>query len=136
MKRTLTVLTAKRRKRALPTKSIFLTGVGLIFVSQVVLNTSRGRHFSRENPHLNPTSHFSGPNSIFCIKKPYGKWEMRCEHSETSFLISKLLSLTSHSSFPVFSLLLYHTIFLPLLVSSMKLYIFIDFVVRFSPEYF
>ena len=25
----------------------------------------RGPHFSRENPHLNPISHFSGPNSIF-----------------------------------------------------------------------
>ena len=41
-------------------------------------------------------------NSIVCIKIPSEKWEMRCEDSETSFLIFKFPFLTSHFSFPVF----------------------------------
>ena len=59
-----------------------------------------GRHFSHENPHLSPISHFSGQNSIFCIKNIFkmlcGKWEMRSKHSKSSLPISDFPFLTSY----------------------------------------
>ena len=61
---------------------------------------ARGGHFSHENPHLNPISHFSGPNSIFFIKMSCRKWEMGCKHSKSSFPTSDFPFLTSHISFP------------------------------------
>ena len=64
---------------------------------------SGGRHFSHENPHLIPISHFSGQNSIVCIEMSCGKWEMRSEHYESSFLISHIPHLISCISQPTFS---------------------------------
>ena len=48
----------------------------------------RGPHFSRENPHLNPISHFSGPNSI----------PLQIHFVIFYFLISHVQFLISHSS--------------------------------------
>ena len=74
---------------------------------------SRREHFSRENPYLNPISHFSGQNSIFFIKIPYWKWEMIFEQCETSILIYHIL-------FPVTHIPLNHSIVPNLLVSHTK----------------
>ena len=52
---------------------------------------SRGRHFSHENPHLNPISHFSGPNSM----------SFHIQLSNSWFLISHNLFLVSNFSFPI-----------------------------------
>ena len=63
-----------------------------------VLTCTWGRHFSHKNPHLIPISHFSGQNSIICIEMSCGKWEVRSEHYESSFLISHILFPASHNT--------------------------------------
>ena len=41
-----------------------------------------------------------GKIQFFCVEILCGKWEMRSEHSTSSFLISYFSFLTSHISFP------------------------------------
>ena len=75
-----------------------------------------GGHFSHENPHLNPISHFSGPNSIFFIKMSCRKWEMGFKHWKSSFPTSDFPFLTSHISFLASCIPYFHSIII-LLVS-------------------
>ena len=77
---------------------------------------NRGGHFSRENPHLKPISHFSGPNSIFLSNMSCRKWEMGCKHSKSSFPTSDFPFLTSHISFPACCIPYSHSIIIILLV--------------------
>ena len=63
------------------------------------IRQSRGEHFSRENPRLNPISHFSGPNSIpFQIHLAISKFlnsHFQFLISHSSLLISNFLVPTS-----------------------------------------